>query len=64
MEGQVAGAVSEKRPDPLDQVRADPFSGDEREEWGRLHVVKTPLDIKEESGDLVAETVERFNIVL
>jgi len=64
LEGQAAGAVSEERADPLDQVRADPLSAEEREEQGRFHIVETPLHIEEESGDLVAEAVEGFNIVL
>jgi len=32
LESQAAGAVPEKRTDPLDQVRAVPFSAEEREE--------------------------------
>ena len=32
LECQAAGVVSEERADPLDQVRADPLSAEEREE--------------------------------
>jgi len=60
----VTSAVSEKRSDPLDQVRADPLSSEEGEEGGRFHFVKAALHIQEESGDFVAEAVEGFNIGL
>ena len=64
MEGQAAGAGSEKRADSLNQVRADPLSAEEREEGRRFHVVETSLHVEEESGDFVAEAVEGFNVVL
>jgi len=58
LERQAAGAISEERADPLDQVCADPLSAEERKERGRLHIIEVPLHIKEESGDFVAEAVE------
>ena len=61
---QVAGAVSEESAAPLNQVWANPFSAEERKEGRRFHVVKTSLHIEEESGDLVAEALEGFNVVL
>ena len=64
LEPQVAGAVSEERADPLDQVLADPLPAEEREERGRLHIIKAPLHIEEESGDFVVEVVEGLHIVL
>ena len=56
--------VSEERADLLNQRRADPISAEEIEKGRRLHVVKTPFHIKEESGDLIAEAVEGFDVVL
>jgi len=64
LERQAAGVVSEERTDPLDQVWADPFPAEEREERGGRHVVKTSLHIKEKSGDFVAEAVEGLNVML
>jgi len=64
LEPQAAGTVSEERANPLNQVQANPLSAEKRKEGGRLHVVKAPFHIEEESGDLVAEAVEGFNIVL
>ena len=64
LECQAAGAVSEKIADPLDQIRADPLSVEEREEGRKLHVVETPFHIAEESGALIAEALEGFNVVL
>ena len=60
----MTSAVPEERAGPLDQVRADPSSVEEREERGGFHVVKASLDIKEESGDSVSEAVKRLNVVL
>ena len=37
---QAAGAIPEERADPLDKVRADPLSAEEREERGRHHVIE------------------------
>jgi len=56
--------VPEERAGPLDQVRAVPFSSEEREERGGFHVVNPSLDIKEESGNSVSEAVKGLNIVL
>jgi len=64
LERQAAGAVSEERAHPLDQVRADPLSAEEREERGGLHVIETTFHIEEESGDFVSEAVEGLNVVL
>ena len=64
LEGQAAGAVSEERPDPLDQVRADSLSSEEGEQGVGFHVIKTSLNIKEKGGDLVSRAVKGFNIVL
>ena len=64
MEGQAAGAVSEKRAYLLNQGWADPLSAVEGEEGRRFHVVKTSFHVEEEGGDLVAEAVEGFNVML
>jgi len=64
LERQAAGTVSEERADQLNQVRANPLSAEEREEGGRLYVVGASFHIEEESRELVAETVEGFNMVL
>ena len=64
MECQAASAVSEERAHPLDQVRADPLSAEEREERGGLYVVEAPFHIEEESGDFVSEAMEGLNVVL
>jgi len=64
LERQATGTVSEKRADPLKQVWANPLSAEEREEGGRLYVVEASFHSEEESGDLVPETVEKFNMVL
>jgi len=64
LKGQAAGAISEKRADPLNQVWADTFSAKEGEEGGRFHIIEAALHIEEESGDFVAEVVEGFNIML
>jgi len=61
---QAAGAVSEERPDPLDQVLADSLSSEEGEEGVGFHVIKASLNIKEKGGDFVSEAVKGFNIVL
>ena len=58
LESQATSAVPEETAGPLDQVRADPFSVEKREERGGFHVVETSLDIKEEGGDSVSEAVE------
>ena len=60
----MAGAVSEERPDPLDQVRADPFSSEEGEEGASLHIIKASLNIEEKGGDFVPEAVKGLNIML
>jgi len=64
LESQTTSPVPEERAGPLDQVRADPFSVEEREERGGFHVVEASLDIKEESGDSVSEAVKGLNVVL
>jgi len=64
LEPQATSAVPEERAGPLDQVRADPFSAEEREERGGLHVIEASLNIKEESGDSVSEAVEGLNVIL
>jgi len=64
LERQATRAVPEERAGPLDQVRADPFPAEEREERGGLHVVEASLNIKEESGDSVSEAVEGLNVML
>jgi len=64
LERQATSVVPEERAGPLDQVGADPFPAEEREERGRFHIIKTYLHIKEESGDFVAEAMERFNLML
>jgi len=64
LEHQAAGRVSEERTNPLNQVRANPFPAEEREEGGRLHVVEGSFYIEEESRDLIAEAVEGLNMVL
>jgi len=64
LEGQATSAVPEERAGPLDQVRADPFSVEEREERGGFHIVEASLDIKEESGDFVSEAVKGLNVML
>ena len=64
LEGQATPAVLKERAGPLDQVRADPFSMEEREERGGFHVVEASFDIKEESGDSVSEAVKGLNVVL
>jgi len=64
LEYQAAGTVPEKRADPLDQVQANPLSAEERKKGGRLYVVEASFPIEEESGDLVAEKVEGFMMVL
>jgi len=61
LEPQATSAVPEERAGPLDQVGAVPFPAEEREERGRFHIIKTSLYIKEESGDFVAEAMERLN---
>ena len=60
----MAGAVSEERADPLDQVWAGPSLAEEIEERERVYFVKASLHFEEESGDFVAEAVEGLNIVL
>jgi len=45
LERQATSAVSEERAGPLDQVRADPFLAEEREERGGLHVIEASLNI-------------------
>jgi len=64
LESQAAGAVSEERPDPLDQVRADPLSSEEGAEGEGFQVIKASLNIKEEGGDFVLEAVKGFKSVL
>jgi len=64
LKGQAAGAISEKRADPLNQVWADSFPAKEGEKRGRFHIIEASLHIEEESGDFVAEVVEGLNIVL
>jgi len=64
LESQATSVVPEERAGPLDQVRADPFPMEAREERGAFHVVETSLDIKEESGDSVSEAVKGLNVVL
>jgi len=64
LKSQTAGAVSEERPDPLDQVRADPLFPEKGEEGGGFHVIKAPFNIEEKGGDFVSEAVEGFDIVL
>jgi len=60
----VAGTVPEERIDPLNQVWAHTLCEEEGDEGRRFHVVETSVPIEEESGDLVAEAVEGFNMVL
>jgi len=64
LESQATSAVPEERAGPLDQVGADPFSAEEREERRGLHVVEASLNVKEESGDFVPEEVEGLNVML
>jgi len=64
LESQATSAVPEERAGPLDQVGADPFSAEEREERRGLHVIEATFNIKEESGDFVSETVEGLNVML
>jgi len=64
LESQAAVAVSEERPDPLDQVRADSLSSEEVEEKVGFHVIKSSLNIKEKAGDFVLEAVKGVKIVL
>jgi len=45
LERQVTGAVPEERAGPLDQVRADPFLAEEREERGGLNFIEASLNI-------------------
>jgi len=58
LDRKAAGAISEERADPVDQVWADPLYAERSNERGRLHVIEAPLHIKEESGNFVAESVE------
>jgi len=37
---------------------------EEREKGRRLHVLETSFHIKEESGDLIAQAMEGFNVML
>jgi len=64
LQRQAAGAIPEERADPLEKGWADPHSVKERKERGRRHLIKAPCYIEKESGDFVAEALERFNIVL
>jgi len=64
MKCEAACPVPKERANPLDQVRADPFSAEEGKKGWRLPVVKATFDNKEESGDLVTKALEGLNIVL
>ena len=60
----MTSAVPEDRAGPLDQLRADPLSAEERQEREGLHIIEASFNIKEESGDFVSEAVEGFNVML
>jgi len=64
VEDETAGTVTKKGNNPLNKVRAYPFVAEEGEEGRGPHIVKPTLYVEEQGGDLVAEAMKGFDMML